>query len=180
MIELVKDHSSPGFYSQLFLVDKSDGGFRSVIDLSILNTYFEAAKFKMETTSSIMTALSLRPAEWTMSIDLKDTYLHILLTKWSRKYLRFMIGNKVFQFRALPFGLSTAPLVFIRVMNVIATHAHIHKIRVHMYLDEWLLRALIRSELLRETQWFQDLCKSLGLIVNLLKSNLVPLEDFSS
>ena len=55
-IEMVKDHSSPGFYSRLFLVDKRDRGFRPVIDLSILNTYMylEATKFKMETTSSII------------------------------------------------------------------------------------------------------------------------------
>ena len=33
VIEVVKDHSSPGFYSHLFLVDKRDRGSRPVIDL---------------------------------------------------------------------------------------------------------------------------------------------------
>ena len=89
-----------------------------------------------------------------------------------------MIGDKVYQFRALPFGLSTAPLLFTRVINVIATHAHIQAIRVHMYLDDWLLRTLLRSELLRHMQWLWDLCKSLGLLLNLPKSNLVHLKDF--
>ena len=42
-----------------------------------------------------------------------------------------MIEDKVFQFRALPVGLSTAPLVFTRVMNVIAAYTHIHRIRVY-------------------------------------------------
>ena len=111
-----------------------------MIDLWILNTHLVATKFKMETTSSIIAASS--PGKWTTSIDLKNTYFHILIAKWSRKYLCFVIGDKVFQFRALPFGLSTTPLVLTRVMNVIAAHAHIHGIRVHMYLEDWLLRAL--------------------------------------
>ena len=76
---MVKDTSSPGFYSCLFLVDKRDGGSRSVIDLSILNTYLEPMKFKTETTSSIVAAL--RQGEWTMSIDLKDAYFHIPVAK---------------------------------------------------------------------------------------------------
>ena len=60
-IEVVKDPSSLGFYSLLFLVDKRDRGFRPVIDLSLLNTHLGATKFKMETMSSIMAAL--RPGE---------------------------------------------------------------------------------------------------------------------
>ena len=60
---------------------------------------------------------ALRQREWTMSIDLKDAYFHIPVVKRSRKYLHFVIGDKVFQFRALPFGLSTAPLVFTRVIQ---------------------------------------------------------------
>ena len=88
-----------------------------------------------------------------MSIDLKDAYFHILIAKQSRRYLQFVINDKVFQFRALPFGLSTTPLIFTRVMNVIVAHVHIQGIWVHMYLDDWLLRTLIRSELLRKMQW---------------------------
>ena len=89
---------------------------------------------------------ALRQGEWTTSINLKEAYFHIMIAKRSRKYLCFMIGDKFYQFRALSFRLSTAPLVFTRVMNIIATHAHIEGIRVHMYLGDWLLRALIRPE----------------------------------
>ena len=55
-IEMVHDPSSPGFYSRLFLMDKRDGGYRPVIDLSSLNQHLESSSFKME-TSSIMAAL---------------------------------------------------------------------------------------------------------------------------
>ena len=78
----------------------------------------------------------------TTSIGLKHAYFHILIAKRSRKYLCFVIGDKVYQFRVLPFGLLTAPLVFTRVMNMVAAHAHIEGIRVHMYLDDRLLPQL--------------------------------------
>ena len=41
-----------------------------------------------------------------MSIDFKDPYFHI--QSHSRKYLRSHVQGKTYQFKALPFGLSTA------------------------------------------------------------------------
>ena len=62
-------------------------------------------------------------------------------------------------------------------MKVVAAYAHIQGIRVHMYLDDWHIRALITLELSFHTLWLRELCLSLGLIVNLLKSNLDPGRD---
>ena len=67
------------------------------------------------------------------------------------------MGNEVFQFRALPFGLATAPVIFTRVMNVVAAYAHVQGIKVHMYLDNWLLRALERLELVCHMHWLRSL-----------------------
>ena len=57
--------------------------------------------------------------------------------------------------------------------------AAVHGITMHMYLDDWLIRAqspeLVRSQL----EWVLDLCSRLGLRVNFLKSDLVPSQDFT-
>jgi hypothetical protein len=92
----------PGFDSCLFLVSKKKGGMRPVIDLSILNTYLVVPHFKMETNRSIRA--SILPGIWSTSLDLTDAYFHCAISVAFRKYLRFMWDNKVFQFRALPFG----------------------------------------------------------------------------
>ena len=42
----------------------------------------------------------------------------------SRKFLRFMVGGKVYQFKVLCFGLSTAPQVFTRVMAPVSAILH--------------------------------------------------------
>ena len=44
------------------------------------------------------------------SIDFKD--FHIPIQEQSKKYLRFHIQGQTYQFKALPFGLSTAPMEF--------------------------------------------------------------------
>jgi len=175
-VELVLDPESPGFYSRLFLVAKRGGGLRPVIDLSHLNGFLHVDHFRMETSTSIMAVM--RPHEWTTSIDLQDAYFHIPIAPRSRKYLRFVILGRVYQFRALPFGIASAPLIFTRVMGALANYAHRHGVRVHMYLDDWLIRSLSRDSLLRDTQFLLDLCLHLGLNVNFPKSRLTPQQDF--
>ena len=54
----------------------------------------------------------LQVGEWVTSIDFKDAYFHIPINSQSRKYMRFHIQGQSYQFKALPFGLSTAPMEF--------------------------------------------------------------------
>ena len=89
--------------------------WRSVIDLSRLNTFLHVEKFKMETPESIRT--SLVPGEWLSSIDLSDAYLHIPIHPNSRKYLRFCHRSQVFQFTSLPF-LDTNSGVFVHGLRI--------------------------------------------------------------
>ena len=108
------DTTSPGFYSRIFLVKKKTGRFRLIIDLSSLNKMMKVDHFQMETAASIRRAIP--PGAWAVSIDLMDAYLHPA----SRKYLRFFLEGTVYQFRALPFGISTAPFVFTNLMEIVA------------------------------------------------------------
>ena len=86
-IKRVENVKSLGFCSRLFLVPKPHQRWRSVIDLSRLNTFLLVEKFKMETPESIRA--SLIPGEWVSLIDLSDAYFHIPIHPNSRKYLRF-------------------------------------------------------------------------------------------
>ena len=110
-LEIARD-PGPGFYSRLFLVEKATGGWRPVIDLSHLNDFVQLTSFKMETVASVL--LSVREGDFLASLDLKDAYFQIPIHGSSRKLLRFMSEGTVYQFKALCFGLSTAPQVFTR------------------------------------------------------------------
>ena len=162
---------SPGFYSRLFVTPKVTGGWWPVIDLSRLNGWVELSSFRMKTAQSVL--LSLRPGDWMVSLDLQDAYLQVLVHPASRCFLRFCVGDAVFQFRALCFGLSSAPQVFTRVMDPIASIMHRHDFRLLRYLDDWLVLGSTFQDLVRARDFLLWLCRHLGVIVNLSKSSLV-------
>ena len=113
-IEEVRDTSSLVCYNCLFLVGKPNGSFRPIIDLKRLNLFLDVPPFKMETLFSITAAL--QPQQWITKIDLKDAYHHILVHVNIHKYFCFVIAGKTYQFRVLPFGLSTAPREFTKTL----------------------------------------------------------------
>ena len=52
-------------------------------------------------------------------------------------------------------------------------------IRIHQYLDDWLVRATSHQTCLQHTQTFVALCRELGWLVNTEKSELDPKQVFN-
>ena len=175
-IELVRNQTSLGFFNRLYLVPKPNNKWRPILDLSNLNLFLKAEKFKMETPETIRT--SLQQGEWVTSIDFKDAYFHIPIQEQSRKYLRFHVQGQTYQFKALPFGLATAPLEFTVIAKEVKLMASHKGIRIHQYLDDWLVRATSHQACLQHTQSLVKICRKLGWLVNLEKSELVPKQIF--
>ena len=165
-----------GFYNWLFLVPKLNNRWRPVLDLSTLNTFLNTESFKIETPETIRT--SLQGGEWVTSIDFKVAYFHIPIQSQSRKYMRFHLQGRFYQFKALSFGLSTAPMEFTVVAKEVKLMALQKGIKIHQYLDDWLVRSQSQEEALVNTQAVVDLTQSLGWIINLEKSELNPPQVF--
>ena len=126
--------SQERFLQSSFWGEETIGGWRPVIDLSC--QFVLRPHFKMETLESIR--LSLQKGDWMTSLDLSDAYFHIPIHRRSRRYLRFVFDSKVFQFQALPFGLSVSSYVFTRVLKMVLRYVPHSGIRVHAYLDNWI------------------------------------------
>ena len=164
---------TPGFYSLLFLRPKpGQNKWRPIIDLKPLNRQIDLKKFTMETAKSVMS--TLKRGMWTTSVDLKDAYFHVPMHKNHRKYLRFRTSHGHYEFSALPFGLSTAPSVFTRVVKAVAAYARTKGVRIITYLDDWLIYHYNPEVLKRQTKWVVQLLESLGFIPNMDKSELTP------
>ena len=82
---------------------------------------------------------ALQQGQWLTSLDLKDAYFHIGIHPADRRYLRFCHNGTAWQFTVLPFGLSTSPRVFTKILKPVLAYAHLHRVKLHMYLDDWLL-----------------------------------------
>ena len=143
-----------------------------MIDLSHLNEFVLETPFKMETVASVL--LSIREGNFLASIDLKDSYFQIPVHQSPRKLLRFLSGGVIYQFKALCFGLSTAPQVFTRVFAVVSAWAHSHGIRLLRYLDDWLVLASSETVAKKNVQDLLSLCHFLGIALNGEKSDLDP------
>ena len=167
---------SLGFYTRLFLVPKKTGGYRPVINLKPLNLFIVKEHFKMETQRSIRKAL--RKGEWAVIIDARDAFFHIAIKKAFQKYLRFCSDGEVYQFQALPFGLSTSPSIFTRVAAQLGVLIHKLAILLHMYLDDWLCRAPDPTTCLHHAQRVVSMASEMGFIINEKKSELVPTQQF--
>ena len=172
-IELAPNNA--GFFSYLFVVPKASGGSRPVIDLSTLNKSVICNPFKMETPRSVLAAT--RPGQWMTSVDLTDAYFHIPIHKDSRHLLRFSHMGQIWQFKAIPFGLSTSPSVFTRVMRPITAFAHRHAVRLHCYLDDWFSNPDSETEVKVQIYWLIRLATLLGLKINLIKLNIIPTQQ---
>ncbi|XP_018409532.1 PREDICTED: breast cancer type 2 susceptibility protein [Nanorana parkeri] len=127
-----------GFYSHVFLRKKPSGGFRVILNLKPLNKVVRYKRFRMESIYTIRELLL--PAMFLATVDLRDAYLHIPMAEEAQRLLRFAIqgpGQTLhFQYKALPFGLSSAPRVFTKVLAEALAPLRLHGIGVIPYLDD--------------------------------------------
>ena len=163
------------FYSTFFLTTKKSGEWRPILNLKRLNKSIKPPPFKTETLAAVLP--ELQQNWWGATLDLKDAYLHIPIKHSFRKWLGFAIGDKHYRFRSLPFGLSTAPRTFTRVVKVIAEYFRKQGVFVFIYLDDWLLTAPSPKALQTQMASIIDMVQSLGFIINYRKSALHPAQD---
>ena len=161
-----------GFWSTLFLAPKKNGEWRPILNLKPLNQYIKPNRFSLETLKTVMS--SPIKGKWATSVDLRDAYLHVPIHSSDRKWLRFFIQGKAYEFRCPPFGLSTSPRVFTRKVKAVAAFLRRQEIQIHVYLDDWIIASSSSEEAKGHLKIVMDTISDLEFIVNTKKSNLVP------
>lgn len=162
----------PLFFSRLFTRAKKNGKLRPIIDLSELNILLVVPTFKMETVAVISRSIS--GILWACSIDIEDAYFHVPMDWNFHKFLAFRLRGRTYVFQFLPFGLSSAPWAFSRVIKPIKRHLHTLLIQIFSFLDDFIVFALSPEELHAVSDVVLDLLRHLGFKINWEKSNLEP------
>ena len=174
-IERVENVKSLGFYSRLFLVPKPHQRWRPVIDLSRLNTFL---LFYQDGNSRVHQDLpdSRGMGSIDRPIGRLSSHPHPSSLKEIPKVLPQVSGVPVH----LP-TLQTGhgPQVFTMIVKEVKLMALSRGLRLHQYLDDWLVRSQSREEAQVNTQVVVDLTQSLGWIINQEKSELNPTQVFS-
>ena len=166
------NHCKIQFIGHLFLRPKKDGGMRPVFNMKKLNKFIQYKHFKMEGLFMLKTLL-LRN-DFMVNVDLKDAYFGIPIDANHRRFLRFQWENTLYKFTCLPFGLSSAPRVFTKLLKPVAALLRRIGVRILVYLDDILLLNQSRSELEKDKHSLIFILQNLGFVINWKKSMIVP------
>jgi len=161
---------------------QSSGKKRLIIDLRHVNKFIYKQKFKCE---DIKTIIQLLNRDYFMfNFDLKSAYHHVEICVEHRKYLTFTWDfdksfKRYFRFCVLPFGLSSAPFIFTKLLKPLSKLWRSQGIPIAIYLDDGLgggknhCQAKIFSLIVHS-----DLLKC-GFVVNELKSHWEPVQEIA-
>ena len=168
--------SEPGeFLSNLFLVNKKDGGHRPVINLKFLNSFIPYQHFKMEGMHLIKDLL--QEHDFLIKIDLKDAYFGIPLDKSSRKYIRFQWEGNLYEFLCLCFGLGPAPLIFTKLLKIPIALLRRINVRIIIFFDDMLVMAQMFKEISQAKETSIFLLQNLGFVINFKKLQQTPVKE---
>lgn len=163
------------FLSSYFLLPKQDGSFRFILNLKKLNTFLNAPHFKLEDYRTVIKIL--KQGDYLTRIDLKDAYYSVNIKETDRKFLSFQFENKVYHFNRLPFGISTAPFVFTKLMKPVVEKFRKIGIRCVIYLDDILIFSRSYEEAKVNTKVIIDQLIQLGFKLNYKKCSLLPSQE---
>ena len=90
----------------------------------------------------------IKEDDWMIKLELKDTYLQVPIHQECHHLRQFQWNSQTYQFQCLPFGLTSAPRVFSKVMKpVVGTLRHMG-IHLIIYLDDMLILHQVNEDLI--------------------------------
>ena len=108
----------------------------------------------------------IQPNDFFTKLDLSDAYFSIAIQPLFQKFLRFLWQGQLFTFICLPFGLSSAPRVYTKLLKPIFRWFWQQGFRCSYYIDDSLNmnqdKSICGSNFLTMVDTFQ----SLGFSIN--------------
>ena len=153
------------------------GKERLILDLRYVNNHLSKNKIKFDDWNSFQNYLEGHKGHL-FKFDLKSGYHHVGIFQEHQTYLGFSweINQQIycFVFNVLPFGLSTAPFVFIKAVRPLTKHWHLHAIRTACFLGDSLGIEFGYSKSETSSKFFLNTLINTGFIINKEKSVWEP------
>lgn len=161
-----------GFVSTMFAVPNNSGGWRPIINLKQLNKHLVYRHFKMEGAYTVRDLVI--KGDWMVKLDLKDAYFTVPVHPDHHQYLQFVLDGVVYQYCCLPFGLSSAPWAFTKLLRPVVAFLRSMGVRLVIYLDDLLILNESYEDLREQLILIRSLLSNLGFVVNVEKSVFNP------
>ncbi|KAA6383029.1 MAG: hypothetical protein EZS28_021443 [Streblomastix strix] len=118
--------------------------------------------------------ISCKQQGWAITLDLQQAYSHVTVSKQLQKYLAFSHQGKTYTYLTMPFGISTAPRFFTKIMRLVLTVIRQKGILTSSYLDDGIAWFQSQEKTIEGTIYIINLFQELELTINFRKSFLVP------
>ena len=145
---------------------------RLILDLRQVNEYLARFRFKLEDIR--MAAKLFHQGDFVVTFDLKSGYHHVDMAQEHWRYLGFAWGGKYYCFKSLPFGLSTAPYLFNKLVRVMIKFWRAKGIRCMMFFDYGSAGASTFGETEQIASLIEESLSKAGWKINRDKSCLAP------
>ena len=153
---IVEKSTSP-YCSPLLAVRKKDGTHRFCLDCRQLNLQTQFDGEPVGDPDAIFHELA--GASYLTRLDLTAGYWQVPLTEESKSLTAFKTRSGLYQFVMMPFGLSTAPATFSRLMRIVVQGIP----HVYAYLDDLLVATPTWDEHLQALRILFDALSRHGL-----------------
>lgn len=159
---------SSDWAAPIVCVLKKDSSVRICGNFKItINPFLETNVYPLPLIDDILT--SLKGNTCFSIIDLSQAYLQLLVNPSSRSLLTINTHLGLFEFCRLPFGVTTAPMIFQRVMDQIMQGLD----GVAVYLDDILVYGISREESIQRLYKVFERLRSYNVRINWEKCKLL-------
>ena len=128
--------------------------------------------FKMD---GIKTILNMVPRNcFIATIDFKDAYYIIAISRLFQKILNFKWKGKLYCFACFPNGIEVCPRKFTKLNKVPITTLHFENVLLSGYIDHFFTKGDTFSICEENKHKIVHSYDKLGFVINLKKSQIVP------
>ena len=163
LVDGVIEKSMSEWCSPVIPVKKHDGGIRIAIDFRKMNEISKKDAYPMPSASELFD--KLYGAKVFSKLDLRQGYYQIPLRTEDKEKTAFRFGGQLYQFTRMPFGLSSAPQTFVRMMNKLFAGVNF----VDTYIDDCLIYSKNEEEHLAHLEKVFEILYAGGLTVKMEK-----------